>query len=111
RVALQDVDQQDKDMTAQSDYSKILHLLHPGSHIYRVQTVLQRKTTHLKIYGYHNFSKRTWYWVEKRWKHVNLGKKLEDFWSDADENVNLQTTPSDYLQSECLMLAHQPIDT
>lgn len=50
-------------------------------------------------------------WVEERWKHMSLGKKLEDFWSEADENADPQTTPSEHLQSKCLLLINQPIHT
>lgn len=42
---------------------------------------------------------------------MSLGKKLEDFWSEADENSDPKTTPSEHLQSECLLLINQPIDT
>lgn len=49
--------------------------------------------------------------VEKGWEQVSLGKKLEGFWSDADENADPQTTPREYLQSECLRSRNQPTDT
>lgn len=42
---------------------------------------------------------------------MSLGKKLEDFWSEADENADPQTTPSEHLQSKCLLLINQPIHT